>query len=202
MAITKLYIFRHGETDWNLEKRFQGHTDIPLNNSGRQQAEILRSHLEFCQLQMMVSSDLQRARVTAEIANLNMAVRILVTDQLRECTLGECEGMLRSDVILKYGEGYWQRWVSVGPEDKDFSFPGGESKSAHLIRMRNYLESFCRENPSVERLGVSTHGGSMRRLVHHCEGAPNEPVPMQNCVLYKLEFHQDTGRWIYRGAVT
>jgi broad specificity phosphatase PhoE len=199
MSKIEVLVFRHGETDWNRQRRFQGHTDIPLNELGREQAKSLAPLLEKHSPEIILSSDLSRAKETAEIANTLVQVPILLSPAIRECRLGDPEGLERDVVFAQFGELAWERWLSTRPEDRDFSFPNGERKSDHLARMTSYLESFFHENPHYQRMAVSTHGGSLRRLVHHCAGAPEEPVAIPNCVLYRLSFDRADGSWRFHG---
>lgn len=199
MSRAEILIFRHGETDWNRARRFQGHTDIPLNELGREQAELLAIVLAKYPPEVILSSDLSRARETAEIANLLVQVPIVQSEALRECRLGDPEGMERHRMLAEFGEESWERWLSTKPEDKDFGFPNGETKSEHLSRMILFVEEFLRQNPHHQRIALSTHGGSLRRIVHHCVGAPSEPVPLPNCVLYRISFDRVDGTWTFHG---
>lgn len=201
MSKTELFVFRHGETNWNLEKRFQGHTDIPLNPTGIAQAVVLREIVENCDLDVILSSDLKRARRTADLVNEVLGLPVFESADLRECVLGEPEGITRQELYATYGQSSWDRWVSIKPEDFEFCFPKGEPKSKHLERLLRYLEVFCKSHPRFQRIGVSTHGGCIRRLAHNCVGAPKEPVPLPNCVMYKLSFRHQDKRWSFEGQV-
>jgi broad specificity phosphatase PhoE len=201
MQKTEIYIFRHGETDWNKERRFQGHTDIPLNQSGRHQASELALKIKKINPELILTSDLLRAKQTAEIVNDLLQVSVIESPMLRECKLGDPEGLLRDEIVSVYGDDAWQRWLSVRKEDQAFGFPNGETKIEHLERMLNYLEYFLEENKQIRKVALSTHGGSLRRLVHHCGGAPESPVPMPNCALYRIFFDSENKVWSYGEAV-
>ncbi len=195
------YVFRHGETDWNAERRFQGHTDIPLNDKGREQARQLKNLIAPLRLEVILSSDLGRAHETARIASHGSQVPIVTTKNLREAFLGEPEGRLRDEIIAHYGPDQWQKWLSIKPEDMDFSFPSGESKTAQLKRILEFVGPYLKQNPLVKIAGISTHGGTLRRIIHHCEGAPTQPIPIPNCSLYKIEYLQIENRWLYHGPI-
>ena len=192
-------IFRHGETDWTAERRFQGWTDVPLNKKGRQQASQLALTLAKLKPEVIYSSDLERARATAEIASRGLSLELKYSSDLREANLGEVEGMLRSEVIEVHGEMAWQKWISGAEADLDFSFPGGETKRAHLQRVKTFLGRLMEENDSVRHFGISSHGGVIARLVHSCEGAPSEPVMIKNCLVHQVEWAH--GVWHYCGQV-
>ncbi len=190
-----IYIFRHGETDWNVEKPFQGHTDIPLNPYGREQAKKLRSQIERLNLDVMLSSDLSRAFETAQIATTDMDLEIIRTRQLREAYLGDPEGKTKDEVISAYGQGAWDRWISIKESDLDFAFPNGEPKRQQLERCKSFLEAWMEENVNAKHIGVSTHGGVLRRLVSFAAGGENDFFPAHNCVLYKLSFDSQSKVW-------
>jgi broad specificity phosphatase PhoE len=126
---------------------------------------------------------------------------VLSAVELRECRLGEPEGWHRDRVIAHYGEACWQRWTSMRPEDLDFAFPQGETKREQLLRLRTYLERFFAERPELKRVALSSHGGNLRSLIHASENAPTDPVPMPNCVLYKIEYDRSSKRWKFLGEV-
>ncbi len=196
-SILRFFVFRHGETDWNREKRFQGHTDIPLNSSGLAQAAELSEFLKNHVLDLMLSSDLQRARATAEVILRFQKSALTIDERLRECSLGEVEGLHREVIFEQFGTETMEKWFSVLPEDADFRFPGGESRREHLSRLQACLEEFALRHPHLQNVGVSTHGGSLRRLVHACDGAPTEPVAIPNCSLYVIQFDRLKKMWIF-----
>jgi broad specificity phosphatase PhoE len=201
MASVNLYIFRHGETDWNVERRFQGHTDIPLNSKGRDQALLLRRPLTALAPQLMLTSDLSRAAETAQLVSEGMDIATVSSHQLREAFLGEPEGQLRDEIIKKYGMKSWQCWLSEDPGTLDFCFPGGETKRQHLQRALDFLETQINSRLELKTAAVSTHGGTIRRLVHHCQDAPQEPVIVANCSLYHLQYSRPDHTWHYKGVM-
>ena len=197
----QIYIFRHGETNWNLERRFQGHTDIPLNEKGRAQAVELKAHIQALKPELLLSSDLSRALETAKIVSDGLFIPIQISEALREARLGAPEGQLRDDIIRIYGEDNWQKWLSVDPVHMDFAYPEGETKRQNRDRAINFLRKEIRSRSDLKKLAVSTHGGTLRRLVHHSEGAPQEAILIPNCSLYHLEFFRSTERWTYHGPI-
>lgn len=197
MSKVELLIFRHGETDWNLQLKFQGHTDIPLNKTGWDQARELAPLMNKYKPQVILTSDLIRAQETAEAANIDIHVPIVISKELRETNLGDAEGLHRDKVIDQYGHERILKWRSIKKEDLDFSFPNGETKAQHRDRMTQYISSFCLANPQYHRIGVSTHGGSLHRLIHHCEGAPGEDLHIPNCSLFRIYFEPSSDRWFF-----
>ena len=138
--MVQIFLIRHGQTDWNVNKRLQGHTDIPLNEHGRKQAAALKNILGEFSLDAFFSSDLSRAYETAELARFDPATPIITEVGLRESALGEAEGLFVEDLHLKFPDAY-KRWLGVGKgkESDDYSFPGGESKLQHRARMEKAL---------------------------------------------------------------
>lgn len=197
--MVEVLAFRHGETDWNRALRFQGHTDIPLNALGKEQAASLVPHLEKHRPEVILSSDLVRAQETARIANTRLGAPIVIAPELRECHLGDAEGLHHNEIIAKFGHHGYERWGSITEEDLEFGFPGGETKRKVLERVRAYVNRFCVERPEVRKLALSTHGGCLKRLVHGSEGAPKEAVPLPNCAMYRLFL--EGGIWRFGGSL-
>ena len=189
-----LYVFRHGETDWNVERRFQGRSDIPLNEVGRGQARALAESLAAKDLQIVLSSDLLRAKETGEIVATALSIPIVLDSGLREVNGGLAEGRLRSDLIQLYGEEHWQRWISVRLADMDWRFQHGESKRECLNRSKAAIETFIVKN-QFQRLGISVHGAILRYLVHACLEDGTAPVAVHNCAVYELSFDLASRQW-------
>ena len=188
-----LYAFRHGETDWNRDNRLQGSTDIPLNETGRKQAERLRKFFDKNPVEVVVSSDLTRAVDTAKIAMGGKNVPFVIEPRLRETRLGDAEGLTHEQVIERLGADVWEGWRSSHQSQGDFRFPGGgESKGEHLARMLEALTEFVAKTP-CSRIAVSTHGGALRRLIHHWRPELTEPFMVGNCVLFEIKFEK--GLW-------
>jgi broad specificity phosphatase PhoE len=192
--VKTLYAFRHGETDWNKASRFQGRIDIGLNTKGREQALKLRDFFNRHSIEAILSSDLSRAVETAKIAVGDLDVPLILDSRLRETNLGEAEGLTYEEVMQKFGHEMIQSWRSISTSDGHVRFPGGESKQEHLARILEALNEFLISTPYT-RFAVSTHGGVLRRLLHHLRPDLTEPVLIGNCVLYELSFHSAKGIW-------
>ena len=96
--MTTLLLARHGETDWNREFRIQGSSDIELNELGRKQAHALAQELEHVELDAIYSSDLSRARATAEAVAASHGLEVRLDPRLRERSFGSWEGLTREDI--------------------------------------------------------------------------------------------------------
>ena len=178
-----LFLFRHGETDWNREGRLQGHTDTPLNASGLAQAEALTEKLRPHRLDAVVSSDLSRALTTARIVADALGVPLLADPGLRETDVGAAEGLLWADAKIRFGEGLTERWFTDG----DVAFPGGETGIATRTRGLAALRRLAAAQP-YRRIGVSTHGAMLRQLMKHALPPGSPPAPTRNTALYILSY--------------
>lgn len=186
--MTKIYVFRHGETDWNQEERFQGHTDVPLNANGRVQAEGLVDTLRPFGIEIILSSDLSRARETAEIVARGLGgIPIEIDPRLREAHLGGAQGLTGVEIAAKYGHELVHRWRSWQATDADVAYPGGETGTAVLARVLAGLEEFLKKTPH-DRVGVATHGGVIRRLMAKLLPVGADPVPIPNGVVYAIGY--------------
>ena len=186
-----LFLFRHGETDWNREGRLQGHTDTPLNTTGLDQARALSESLRPHRLDAVVSSDLQRARHTAQIVAETLGVPLYVEPDLRETNVGAAEGLLWAEAKIRFGEDLTERWISDG----DVAFPGGETGTATRVRGLAGLRRFAVAHPH-RRIGVSTHGAMVRQLIKHALPPGSQPAPVRNTMLYVLRYQPAGDRLI------
>jgi probable phosphoglycerate mutase len=142
--VTTLLLVRHGETDWNAEGRLQGHTDRPLTDFGRRQARQLADELAGEGLEAIYSSDLVRARETAEIVGERLGLPVVLDPDLREKDWGNWEGL-----------------TAVERDGVEFV---GESTEAHQERILRALRRIAERHPGDGSVLVVTHGGSMRRV--------------------------------------
>lgn len=122
MALSLLLV-RHGETLWNRERRFQGFSDVPLNERGMRQAFALAKCLRARRIAAVYASDLVRARSTAEIIAREHEVEVRVDPRLREMNQGALEGKALEDLLREY-PGLLERWLA---EPAEVRMPGGES---------------------------------------------------------------------------
>lgn len=191
MEKVNLIAFRHGQTDWNLQQKFQGHSDIPLNETGRSQAVELSKALSSERLDVILSSDLSRAIETASIVNTIHNAPLFTSDNLRECNLGTLEGMVVSEVLKIIGEERYNAWFTPAAPEIDFSFPGGESKSSMMRRLKSHLREHILANPHHRNLGISTHAGVVRELLFHSTNGPTGKTVVKNCGIYRFSYSID-----------
>jgi 2,3-bisphosphoglycerate-dependent phosphoglycerate mutase len=184
-----LFVFRHGETDWNREGRLQGHTDTALNATGLAQAEALAQRLRPHRLDAVVSSDLTRALTTGRIIAEMLEVPLMTDCGLRETNVGAAEGLLWEDAKARFGADVTERWYSEGTT----AFPGGETGLATLTRGLGALRRFALSH-SYRRIGVSTHGAMVRQLVKHALPPDSPLVRARNAVLFVLAYEPSADR--------
>jgi probable phosphoglycerate mutase len=185
-----LFLFRHGETDWNRAGRLQGHTDTPLNATGLAQAKALTERLRPHRLDAVVSSDLERAWTTARIVAEGLGVPLIREPGLREAQIGEAEGLYWPEVKTRFGETLTERWFT----DDDAAFPGGETGLETRTRGLAALRRFAGEQ-SYRRIGVSTHGAMVRQLMKHALPPGSPPAKTRNTVLYILRYEPAADRF-------
>lgn len=188
-----LFVFRHGETEWNRLQRFQGHSDIPLNEVGKTQALALREFVKDLSLEAILSSDLKRAFSTAQIAIEGLDIPVFSTQELREIHLGEAEGLTKEETEIRFGSEFTTRWRQAHFSDLDMRFPEGESCRETIERLDRALRDFGSKN-TYKRVGISTHGAILRRyLLRLSEGKfPQFGIP--NCAVFHLRYLKDQDR--------
>lgn len=158
MSNTRICFVRHGETNWNAERRMQGHIDIPLNANGISQAERLANALIRVKhsFDVIYSSDLERALHTANAVARALSLDVQITPRLRERNVGKLQGLLLSEAPVLLPE-IWQRHIA---RELDHDLGGGESIRTFHQRMQDILELFLSEHRGQSVLAVS-HGGSL-----------------------------------------
>ena len=189
------YIFRHGETDWNIERRCQGHTNIPLNQNGLAQAIALAEKMANIHLDVIVSSDLDRALVTGKTVAEKKSVPLLVDQRLRETFMGHAEGLLFEEAIEKFGTETWEKLMSFKVVNDHVGFPGGETRKVARERFLSVLHHII-ENTNHQSIGISTHGGVIRNIVHSFLDEEHPMIAIPNCVLYRLVYDSNHKKFI------
>jgi broad specificity phosphatase PhoE len=189
------YIFRHGETDWNKERRCQGHTNTPLNQNGLLQAMDLAERMMNVPLDIVVTSDLDRALTTGKTVADKKAVPLLIDARLREMSYGEAEGMLFEDAIHSFGPDLWQKLQSFKKENDHVGFPGGETRKVARERFLAVLHHII-ETTTHESIGISTHGGALRNALHSFLPEEQPMLAIPNCVLYRLIYDSKEGKFV------
>ncbi|ETX06693.1 alpha-ribazole phosphatase [Candidatus Entotheonella palauensis] len=158
--VVRLLLIRHGETHWNAAARFQGHSDVPLNERGQQQAAALAQAMVGESIQALYASDLQRAWETAQAMTAVTGLAAQPEPRLREMSFGGWEGFTYGDLEQRDPRALtaWQADpIRVSP-------PRGETLSQVTGRVREaYGDMVC--NHQGETVALVAHGGTLRVLL-------------------------------------
>jgi broad specificity phosphatase PhoE len=171
--VTRILLVRHGETDWNLDRRLQGHADRPLNDTGRDQARALAEELADEPLDAVYSSDLARASETARVVAQARGLEVTTLAELRERHFGTWEGLSDDEIHERFSE-----------EIANGTLGDGEPREEMDRRVLEALERIAAAHPGGTVLVVS-HGGPLRAVLRHCEVDGVERV--ENCHVLRLE---------------
>jgi broad specificity phosphatase PhoE len=156
MHVTHLLLVRHGETDWNRDHRWQGHSDTPLNERGREQARAVAETMDA--VERIYASDLARARETAEIIGERLGVPVEVDARLRERGFGGWEGLTTDEIEARDPRGFarWRAGEGAGAAD-------AEPVAAFAARVGAFVADVLTRHPDSHVLVVA-HGGTIRAI--------------------------------------
>ncbi|MGI8480153.1 MAG: histidine phosphatase family protein [Gaiellaceae bacterium] len=181
---TTIVLVRHGETDWNRDRRFQGHADIALNETGRAQVRALATELSGEALSIAYTSPLRRAAESAEILAAALGLEVRPCDALKEIHVGSWAGLTVSEVEGRFPDGH-RRWIEsqAGWED-------GETYEELGKRVIMGLRRLGEAHPDEKVLAV-THGGPIRSVRAAIRGLPFEASRdvvrfVENCEVVRL----------------
>ncbi len=159
--MTRLFLVRHGETEWNKSLRYQGHRDIPLSDKGRAQARKIAIRLSEEKIDAAYASDLSRAMQTAQIiCSLHNGLEVRGLPEIRETNFGHWEGLTYREIDQQFHE-VMKGWRT---NPRDTRIPGGESLGEVADRCWAGLNRIIEENPDRNVLVVA-HGGIIRVIV-------------------------------------
>ena len=168
MQTTEILLIRHGETDWNTEKRLQGHLDIPLNAEGQRQAQALGRRLAELALDAVFSSDLQRARQTAEPVATAHGLEVQIDSALRERCYGGMEGLSPHEIAQRFPQAY----AALKAREPDVRYPPGanvaETLNEFATRAIGALQRIL-ANVRYRRIAIVSHGGFLDCIYRHAE---------------------------------
>jgi alpha-ribazole phosphatase/probable phosphoglycerate mutase len=169
MSSTTIYLIRHGETDWNLQQRYQGQKDIPLNETGIKQAQSIAEKLNGKSYKALYSSDLKRAVQTAQEISKKVNLPIVTYDSLREINQGDWEGRFIKDVLESKGDEVRAIYKNPYTARK----PGGESIAEVAERVYRCLD-FLSEEHENESIIVVSHGLAIATILCKVRNLPLE----------------------------
>lgn len=199
----ELILIRHGETDWNLARRLQGHVDIALNDTGRRQALALAERLAGETLDAVVCSDLQRAVQTAQQIAQRHNLTCRIEAQWRERNFGGFEGQLVSTLEQRFPleNTAWRKHEVDGqfPANADGSVTGETIRTIHM-RVEQALLSLCRQNNTLHqarKIAVVAHGGVLECVYRMARQLPlnaARQVSMHNASINRLRLYASAGQ--------
>ncbi len=190
----KILVTRHGQTDWNVEKRIQGRTDIELNNKGIEQAYKTKENLKNGKIDLIICSPLKRAKQTADIINIDRNIPVIYDERLLEICYGENEGKLHNDFDY---DGFWS--IVNTHEYKD-----AENVNEFIKRVHNFLNDL--KNRKEENILIVTHNGVCRAINTYFNGIPEDKniieLGIKNCEVVQYNILKNNKYIVYahRGA--
>lgn len=182
----KLYVVRHGETDYNVQGRYSGVTDIELNENGIAQARITAEGLKQYPIDIIIASPLKRARMTAEIIQNCINKPIVIVDDFKERSVGVYEGLTREEVQNKYPE-LWNQNVL---RQMECTLHEGESIRQTKDRVHKGL-SYLIENYKDKNIVLVTHGFVSRVIYGYFNEVTEEEFhkyALKNCEIEEYSF--------------
>ncbi len=188
---TRVLLIRHGETDWNAAGRWQGHAPVPLNAEGLEQSAALGHYLAHngYRIDVLYSSDLQRARQTAEAVATPLGLPVQTDPRLREVDLGEWQGLTRTEAEA------WDpvRYAAFRADFYTVPPPHGESRNALKARVRAGFDDLVARHPE-HTLALVSHGGTLGMLIESLFG-PIERPTLSNTSISVVEQPAPDAAW-------
>ena len=184
----RIFLIRHAQTPWNVERRFQGRTDIPLSDYGRHQAKLLNQVLQNYKFDAAYSSPSQRALETALISLEGHELSVDVDEGFQEIDGGGFEGNTREENLKKFSDVYEHYWDNPNATSCG---PGGETYLEAQRRMVSTLESVVQNRREHQQIVVFSHGLSLKLMLLHYLQEPFSVIRddrrIPNCSLSLLE---------------
>ncbi len=166
MKLSRIVLWRHGRTEWNVQHRWQGQSDIPLDIIGKAQAEAAAEKLARLRPSMILASDLSRAATTAQYLSHVTGLEVVLDQRLRETNGGIWEGLTYTEIDEQHGE-------SLKSWQEDITVPAGvtgETRGTVASRVTEAISEYAKTCEGT--LVVATHGGSARAATLELLGLP------------------------------
>lgn len=182
---TEVTLIRHGETEWNLSGRWQGHADSPLSERGVAQAEALGKRMKPGDFDFLYSSDLGRAMDTSRLLGSPSGWEAIPREDLRERDLGVLEGLTTEEMLEREPEVYH----SFRNEGPGYVPPGGESFTQFCERCANAVEQISATHEG-SKIGIVAHGGVLGAFFRYAMNIPLDAgrnFVLLNCSLNRFE---------------
>ena len=185
-----LYMMRHGQTDWNVKQRSQGWNDIPLNEKGVAQARVASEKLQNIEIETIYSSDLKRAKKTADIISASLDLPVHYTKRLREMNFGKAEGVKKTDLPAKFPYIHSAFNDIKNPERYDIRYPNGESIGEVQQRFMKFITKLYEDGR--KNVLIVTHGMLVRIF---CEICLKKSIRLENGSVLKVTFDEKTKKF-------
>lgn len=199
----KIYFVRHGETQWNRERRLQGQTNIPLNENGRKAAELSREGIKDITFDIAYTSPLDRARETAEILLRGRNIQIIEDSRLKEISFGSGEGINIVE-LTEHKRAPLYQFIC----EPEHYIPSSDAESLEALSRR--CQSFLHDviipcEGKYETILVATHGALICSLISYLEGHPKSEFwngnLQKNCGFTIVECKNGELRLLEKGVV-
>lgn len=189
--MTRIIFVRHGETDWNVTHRYQGQTDIPLNDKGKHQAELVAKRLASEEIAAVYASDLTRAIYTAKAIAQEHRLDVVPMAEFREISFGEWEGSSFSSLDI----GARGQIDKIFTDPANIEVPGGENFQQVQKRAVSGIEKLIDKHPD-ETVVVVSHGAAIRTILCHALGmslANVWSIRQDNTAVNKIAYYTSEG---------
>lgn len=187
--IKKVYLFRHGETDWNKIGKLQYRADIDLNETGILQAKMNANNLKDKGIQYIYSSPLKRAYNTGKMLADLINVNIEIIDNLKEVNGGLWSGKTKAEIKELLGKDNYEKFFHSRNEMLDFRFPDGETKQEARNRIYDCIIDICKNTP-YNTIGISSHGFVLTEFTRATNYKDDDSL--KNCEYIEAEFDSNT----------
>ncbi len=200
----RLYIIRHGETQWNVLKRFQGRSDIPLNDEGRRLAKITAEALSDIPFSRIYTSPLKRAFETAQIIKGSRDIPLITDERIIEIGFGEYEGLCCDKDNYNIPDPEFMNFFDMPQKYKPPK--GAESIEDLRLRTADFFEELAHNKDMInETILVSTHGAALRGILSHIANAGIEDFwrggVHKNCAVTIVDVNNGRASIIEEGKV-
>ena len=175
MKNTTIYLVRHGTTAWNQQLRYQGRADNPLDEAGERQGALLEAYFSEIEVDLGISSPLQRAKKTLEYAlsSQKKPVPVLIDPDLTEMDFGEVDGLTKEEIHDRFPV-FYEHYV-MNRDRARSAAPGGETLVGVYNRMRDAILRIARDHQG-QTIVIASHGTAIQTFLNYASGIPAEQM--------------------------
>ena len=189
--VKNFYIFRHGQSSYNLEGKIQGHSNNSvLTDKGIDQAYATADYLKNKDIDVIISSPLRRAKQTGNIVSRVVKAPIQFDERFTEVNVGVAEGLHYTQAQERFG-GTYQKWRSKDSADQDIRFENGETKRQVRQRVFSALEQYAQSK--YNNIAISGHGITLTETLHALDIDKDE---VDNGEIIHLQYDNDNWRYV------